>query len=231
MIRGGDSAIGSPAEISTRARHSPAPPLCVHLTCLGTADREVVRRPTPIHSFLRQRQSPPLPVQQPSGKPIDRPRTIAQRYILPAAATGMPALTALPALFVSFKAKRAPRISASAIPARWRYPVMIPSSMLAISTDRHISFGFSFFVGRAPVGERAPTTRRISLPNHRSTAIPPPAQRPRQTPPRRPNGAAPQGPANQIREQHRVQNARLRFPFSVHRRPGPFSIFVTCMVR
>ena len=133
--------------------------------------------------------SPPLPVQQPAGKFIDRRALIAQRHVFPAPATAILALPAFPALFVSFKAKRALRTPASAIPTRRRNPVVILSSTVAVFADRHISFGFCFFVGRAPVGKRAPPTSRVSLPNHQPAAIPRPWQQPRRTPPPPPNTA------------------------------------------
>ncbi len=55
---------------------------------------------------------------------------------------------------------------------------MVFSSVAAILAHRHILFGIQSFSGRAPVGERAPTNDRLSLPNHHPAAIPPPVQQP-----------------------------------------------------
>jgi hypothetical protein len=81
--------------------------------------------------------SPPLPIQCAPDNFVDWPRRITQRYVLAARAARMLALPALPASLISLKTKRAVWTSISAPRAYRRYPVVHPSLMLAVSTNRH----------------------------------------------------------------------------------------------
>ena len=153
-----------------------------------------------LHSLDTQRRqkgiaSPPLPIQQATENPVYRRPLIAQRHILPAAATGIPALPALSALLVFLKTKRAARIPPSATRTRRRYPIVILSAVLAIFTARHTrtSVATVCHVGRASATSRRTQGREV-------LATPPPTPvRQRQTP-RRPLNiaaeplAAPQNP-------------------------------------
>jgi hypothetical protein len=117
-------------------RRLPACPFCPRRGL--QIHRPSPRRPVAV-SFTCGRKLRGLPVQQPCGVPVDRPRPISYRRIRAARTPRMLALPPLPAPLIIPKAKRTVPTPISAPRTRRRYPVVRPPSMLTPSTDRHAS--------------------------------------------------------------------------------------------
>jgi hypothetical protein len=171
-----------------------------------------------------------LPIQQPPEHLIHRPRPINHRHIPRTLATRTPTLPTFPPSLIFFKAPRTARISPTTTRTGRRNPIVLVTTVLAFLADRHTKQGRE--AGQQQGSK--PLTRTLSLPKTST----PTNQSPNQVTDHHSTKPRHHPAVPQIREQRRLQHARLRFPISVHpavpadvRAVRPhFSILVSFMV-